>query len=128
MTAFKAEQRVDDSITDIRARAALRAAIVTALTDLEPWADAQLLLGLPTLADVPAPLIDGESRLVMLWRRAIFSFAKAEIAEVYRDYDTTGKGVDKNETMDDTIAQFRRDGRHAVRDMLGKPRVRAELI
>ena len=127
-TSFRAQLRVRDAVTPERLRDALIAAIVTVGNDLIVWSLAQRLLGHATLGAVPAATIDGASRLVHLYRRAVFCNARAELVERYRDVDTTAKGQAKAEDLDPSIAELRRDALHAVRDLLGVGRTNVELI
>jgi hypothetical protein len=85
------------------------------------------------LADVRFPdgsvsLIDGTSTLVLLYRRAVFTAAKAEVVERYRDVDITGAGQRKVEDLEPSVGELRRDSLHAIRDILGVGRTAVELI
>lgn len=124
--ALAAEQRID--VVPARLRAAIVAAIITIGNDLRVWRAAALLAGHATLADVPAPRIDGESRNVLLYRRAIGATTKADLVERYRDVDTTGAGDRRADALDPSIGELRRDAIHAVRDILGRNRTDVELI
>lgn len=120
--------RIRDAVTPARLREALIAAIVTVTNDLIVWQLAQLVLGYGSLADVPAPQIDGQSRLVLIYRRAIALAAKAEIVERYRDIDMTTAGERRADDLDPSIVELRRDVAHAIRDLLGRGRTTVELI
>ncbi|MFN3944591.1 MAG: head completion/stabilization protein [Allosphingosinicella sp.] len=124
----RAEQRIDDNVTAGRLRAAIVAAMLTIDNDVRAWRARHQAAGHATLADVPAPVIAGESRNVLLYRRAIGCLAKAEIIERYRDFDQTGAGQRDVAELSSAIGELRRDGRHAIRDLLGKPRTMVELI
>ncbi|MBH9537885.1 head completion/stabilization protein [Novosphingopyxis sp. YJ-S2-01] len=128
IAAFRKVQRLDDAITPERARAALQGAMQTALLDLAEFALAAVAMNQLTLAEIPAAEIDGQSFLVLAWQRAIHAFAKAELIESHRDYDATGRGGVDPEVADRQVARLRADGKLAVRDILGRPRLRAELI
>ena len=125
---FRSIHRVLPEITVERVRAALRAAVQTALIDLGEWGVFKRAEGHASLADVPAVQIDGVSHLVLCWHRAVGALAKAELSETHRDYDATASGERKNEGLDDSIIQLRRDGQHAIRDLKGARRTVAELI
>lgn len=126
--AFAARLRLRESIPPARRREALIAAIITVGNDLAAWAKAQLGNGYGTLEDVPAISIDGVSRFVTLYQRAVFAYAKAELIEDYRDVDLTGAGQRKAEETDPAPGQLRRDAIYAIRDIMGVGRVVAELI
>ena len=125
---FAREMRVRDAVTPERRRRALIDAIITVGNQLAAWRARQLLAGCATLAGVPSPAIDGESRLVQLYRTAVFGEAKAKLVERYRDTDITRAGKDQVEDLDPSIGELRRDSVYAVRDILGVGRVAVELI
>lgn len=125
---WREQQRIRDSVTPARMREALVAAILTVGRDLAPWATAQRGEGAASLADVSAPEIDGTSTLVLLYRRAVFTAAKAEVVERYRDIDLTGAGQRKSDDLDPSVTKLRRDCLHAIRDILGVTRTTVDLI
>ena len=59
---------------------------------VEAWQQEQQAAGHQTLADVPAPVINGESVNLWLWRNAVYTATRALILERYRDADTNGQG------------------------------------
>jgi len=120
--------RINANVTAARLRAALIAAIITVGNDLGSWAASQQSAGDAKLEDVPAVSIDGTSRLVHAYHRAITCFAKAEVIERYRDFDTTAAGGKALDELDASTDELRRDGVHAIRDILGKGRTTVELI
>jgi hypothetical protein len=120
--------RIRDSITPQQRRDALVAAIITVGNDLDAWARMQRASGYAALAEVPAKKIDGTSRLVLLYTRAVFSTAKADLIEGYRDVDLTGAGQRKMEEIEPASGELRREALYAIRDILGVGRVTVELI
>lgn len=127
-TRIRDEWRVRDVVTPDRLKRAIVGAIMTVGNQLTAWKVAHVLAGHASLAAVPSPKIDGTSRLVLLYARAIGASAKAELVETYRDMDLTGAGQRQVEDMEPSIVELRRDALHAVRDMLGRTRLRVELI
>jgi Phage head completion protein (GPL) len=125
---LKANFAIDQTITEARLKTAIYAAMETALLDLREWKIVQVEAGFANLAAVPADNINGESRLVRAWHRAIGSLTKAEIVETSRDYDATGAGERSLSALDEAIQQSRRDGAHAISDILGTNRTMCELI
>jgi hypothetical protein len=128
IATFRAEQRVTDEITAPRVRAALRTAMQTALIDLGAWGVLQRTHGFARLEDVPTLWVDGISRYVLCWQRAVFALAKAELLETHRDYDATGAGERNTDFVEASILQHRRDATHAIRDLRGRTREVVELI
>ena len=125
---FAGEMRIRDGVTPERRRRALIDAIITVGNQLVAWRETRVLGGLATLAAVASPKIDGESRLVQLYRTAVFSEAKAKLVERYRDADITKAGKDQVEDLEPSIGELRRDSVYAVRDILGVGRIVVELI
>lgn len=119
---------VSTSITPKALRGALVAAIITVGRDLRAWAEAQQAAGYPTLNAVPATRIDGVSVRLQQYRRAVALFAKAELIERQRDFDTTVAGGKDLEELGESIGDLRRDALHAVRDILARSRTIIELI
>jgi hypothetical protein len=120
--------RISMSVTPARLREAILGAIMTVEYDLRGFAQASQLAGYSKLADVPAPELDGESVQLIRYRRAVSLYAKAELVERYRDFDTTSTGGNQADELTPSIGELRRDALHAVRDILGKPRTVVDLI
>ncbi len=125
---FRAQMRIRESVTPTRLREAVLGAMIDVGNNLRNWRAAREAAGAATLAAVPSPQLGGESRLVILYRRAIGATAKADLVERYRDTDLTGAGQRQVGELDQSIDELRRDAIHAVRDMLGVTRTYVELI
>ncbi|BEV17385.1 head completion/stabilization protein [Herbaspirillum sp. DW155] len=131
MPAMRDAMRLDSTVTDARLRPALIDAILTANRLLRDWQAGHLASGVQKLEEVPALKVDGESQYVAHYRRAVYSFAKADIFESYRDYDTTASALtDKKnmEWMDMAPDVQRRNGHWAINDILGRTHATVELI
>ena len=124
----RAEVRATSSITPARLRAAIIAAILTVELDLRDWVIDRLAEGYDSLAAVPAPHIGGESVQLHRYRRAVALYAKAELIDRHRDFDTTAAGADQAEELTPSIAELRRDAQHAVRDIKGQGRMVVDLL
>ena len=120
--------RLDGTVTPQRLRAALVNAMATTNRQLGVFKFNQLEAGKSSLAQVSTDdTLDGQPRLVMLYLRAVMSWAKAELIERYRDYDTDGS----NKRLQDNapaIDEERRNAQWAVRDILGQTHTVVELI
>lgn len=125
---IRASMRLDGSIAADRLRAAVVAAVMMVNDDLDHWRTAQTATGYATLAAVPAPVIDGTSRLVLLYQRAIACCAAAELTERYRSYDAADSASQRADDLTPSIDELRRDQRWAIRDLKGDPRLTVELI
>ena len=125
---LRAARRIRDVITPDRLKLAVHGAMLTVGNQLAAWQAAHLLAGIGDLATVPSRKLGDTSRLVLLYTRAIGAYAKAELVETYRDIDLTGQGQTDTEAVEPSIVELRRDALHAIRDMLGRTRLHAELI
>jgi len=124
---IREQQRIDNTVPPVRLRYAIIEAIATtnkALLDwrFTSWPDAA------SLAAIEAEQIDGTSILVHRYRRAVGCMAKALLLERLRDFDATGKGDKKAESITDPIDDCRRDHLNAIADIVGVPRVTVDLI
>jgi hypothetical protein len=131
--ALRKTLRVTEAVTPERWREALIAGMISVINDLGSWASAKADAGIASLADVPGPLgtiveIDGQNRLVALYTRAVACLARAEVTERMRDFDLTPAGKRDAGEAPDAVDDWRRDARHAVRDILGRGRTTIELI
>jgi hypothetical protein len=111
-----------------RLREALLNAIITVGDDLDRWRVTHLAAGRAKLDQVDPRVIDGENRLVILYRRAIGATAKAELVERQRDIDSTTGGQRDVADLEPSIGELRRDAIHAVRTILGRNLTDIELI
>jgi hypothetical protein len=128
MSILRDTLRLDGTVTDIRLRESSRYAIAYVNNDLADFAAGHQDNGTAALADVSSATIDGESRLTMLYRRAVSCMVKADLIERYRDYDSTDSAQRRALEMDPGVDEQRRNARWAVRDILGKPHAVVELI
>lgn len=119
VAAARAVIRISGTITQPRLVEALQNAVWSVNRELRDWQQEQL-------AGQPDGLAD--PRQVGLYRRAVYFYAKAELVERYRDYDTTASGSRDLEDTDATAADARRNLRWAISDLLGRSRVTVELM
>lgn len=125
---IREDARISSNVTARRLRAAILGAIMTVGNDLRAFARSSIAAGYATLAAVPAPTLDGQSVQVIRYRRAVALYAKAELVERYRDFDTTPAGSNQADELTPSIGELRRDAMYAIRDILGKPRTTVDLI
>ena len=62
------------------------------------------------------------------YRRAVYSYTEALLLEAYGSYDATGKTASRSEAKQKEAEDCRREGHHAVADLLERPRIDSELI
>lgn len=126
--ALREAMRLDGTVTAARLVQAVVAAILHVNAQLAEWQAVQQAAGHAALAEVPAPKIAAESRLLALYRRAVYSTVKADLIERYRDYDTTAEGNKKAELLESPIDEQRRNAHWAIAGIVGRTHVTVELI
>ncbi|MNY37541.1 Phage head completion protein (GPL) [compost metagenome] len=122
--------RLDGTVTDARLRHVLAAGMLEVNMDAPvlAWRASREAAGATRLEEVTAPQVDGISRLVYLYRRAVYSFATADLIERYVDYDTAASGIKRAELQTSAPDEHRRNGRWAARQLVGAGRSTVELI
>lgn len=121
-------QRLDNTVTPPRLRAALVEAAITTIESLAVWKTDQITLGYATLTAVPSDAIDGATIIVHRFKRAVGSLTKALLLERLRDFDATAKGDKRADALTDPIDDCRRDHLNALADITGRTRCTIELI
>lgn len=120
--------RLDGTVTTERLRHSLIVAMGTLNAELRSWRQTQLAAGYSQLVDVPADQIDNRSVLLADYLRAVYSLARAELIERYRDYDVSASGQQRADVLVPAADDYRRDARQSVRRILGLPPSTIELI
>jgi hypothetical protein len=123
--------RLDGTVTNERLAQAVIIAVLNVNGELDDWQKEKQEAGHLTMAAVPASTINRESRLTIHYRRAVYSLAKADLIERYRDIDSTATSLaDKKsmEWMNDAPSEQRRNAHWAVADILGRTHATVELI
>lgn len=121
-------ERISETITAERLKWALVNAILTVNDELASWKEAQVAAGHTTMAAVPAPAVLDTTRLVALYKRAVFALAHADLIERYPDYSITRAGIERAEALGPASDDHYRNGRWAINDILSKTRTTVELI
>lgn len=82
---YQLSMLTDGKVTTERLRHALVNAMIEVNRELSAWKQSQTAAGFTSLAAVPADHINNDSELILLYRRAVYSEAKANLTERYRD-------------------------------------------
>lgn len=125
---IRREIRLNGTVTTGRLQHATSEAVLYTNSQLARWQASQLANGFSVLNDIPAPQINGTSGLVFRYQRAVYCVTKALLTEGYRDIDTTRDGEKHAAALSTQIDDLWRDGQNAIRDILGRPRMVAELV
>ncbi|WP_426577160.1 head completion/stabilization protein [Xenorhabdus stockiae] len=120
--------RLSGAVTTARLMHMTSEAVLSVNQQLATWQHEQESYGVMSLEAVPSPVINDTTAHVFRYRHAVYSFTKALLIENYRDIDTTRDGEKHAEALSTQIDDLRRDGQNAIRDMLGKHRMVAELV
>lgn len=128
LSEIRNAMRIDGTVTNERLKHSAIEAIQTVNQDLKTYRLQAQQHEQTTLAESDDEAIHGESRLVYLYKRAVFCLTAANLYERYRSYDSTRDGSNKADELSDTAGDLKRDYHFAVRDILGGNRMIAELI
>ncbi len=115
-------------VTTERLRHALVNAMIEINRELSDWKQSQTATGFISMSAIPADHISNESELVLLYRRAVYSGAKATLTERYRDTDTTDSGEKKAAALSETVDDLWRDMQWAIQRIKGESHNICELI
>lgn len=126
--ALRASVRLSGDVSDERLETAIVDAMLTTNRELKAKKAEWLAAGHASLAHVDPSTIADRNVLEQLYTRAVRALVAAEFAERYRGYDATQSGVREDEELGRTSDDFRRDYRHALRDLLGTRHATIELI
>lgn len=128
LAKLRASVDVDGSVTAERLTHAASNALASVVLDLSNWATVQQTAGFGALSSVPATAINGVSVNILRFERAVYAYAKAELAQRYAGADATGRAERGDEGRELQASDYRADALAAVRDILGVARFESELI
>lgn len=124
---FRQSQRIPETVTPTRAKEALLGGFISASIGLQAWRTRQEAEGKADLAATSPVTIGGESRSVIIWRRAVHAFAAADLADTHTDISATEAGRERNDVRAEAADDLRRAATVALRDLMGKSRTRVAL-
>ncbi|WP_237673702.1 head completion/stabilization protein [Vreelandella profundi] len=124
---FREEERVHN-ITPPRLRQSLRAAIADVNRQLASYQAAQQESGRPSIDEVPTENWQTPGDLHLLYLRAVYAQAQADLLERYRDASATGKGDERGEAKDLAADDYRADARWAIAELTGRSHTTVALI
>jgi len=124
---FREEERVH-SVTPKRLTQSLRAAMADVNRQLADYQAEQQESGRATIDEVPVENWQTPGDLQLLYRRAVYAQAQADLLERYRDASATGKGDERGEAKDLAADDYRADARWAIAELVGRTHTTVELI
>jgi len=124
---LRASTRLTGNVTAARLRTAAVAAVLFINPQLAAFRATKIAQGWVSAADMDET-IDGKSVLVQRYLRAVACSVQADLAEHYRDWDTTRAGDHRAESEIAAADEFRRNAQWALADILGRARNVVELI
>ncbi|EKQ1115632.1 head completion/stabilization protein [Morganella morganii] len=125
---YQQSMLTDGKVTTERLRHALVNAITEVNRELAGWKRSQTAAGFASLEAVPSGHINNDSELMLLYRRSVYSGAKATLTERYRDTDTTDSGEKKAAALSETVDDLWRDMQWAIQRIKGESHNICELI
>lgn len=125
---FRETHRLDTTITNARIESTLKAAMATVNRVLRHWQQAKVEAGYPTMEALPIPVWQTPEVFNVLYLRAVYSTAHANLLERYADYDATNSGRERGERLQDPADGYRRDAAWAISEIEGRPHSTVELI
>lgn len=130
---FKAAVRIGSTVTDVRAREALLGGINSADVAIEDWRARQEADGVTKLVDAvirgkPGRTLGTEPLAEILYRRAVYAFAAADLVETHNDVTATEAGRDRREVQAASADEHRANATRALRDLMSKGRSKVALI
>ncbi len=124
---FRDEERVHN-VTPKRIKQALRAAIADVNRQLASYQAEQQASGRADIGEVPIEPWQTPGDLQLLYLRAVYAQAQADLLERYRDASATGKGDERGEAKDAAADDYRADARWAIAELVGRTHTTVELI
>lgn len=124
---FRDEERVM-GITDVRIRQSLRASIADINRQLAGYQHNQQQSGRMAYDAIPPEPWQSPGDIELLYLRAVYAQAQADLLERYRDASATGKGDERGEAKDLAADDYRADARWAIAELTGRNHTTVELI
>ncbi|CAD5269910.1 MULTISPECIES: head completion/stabilization protein [Halomonadaceae] len=124
---FREEERVTN-VTPPRIRQSLRAAVADVNRQLADYQHAHQKAGRMAWDAIPPEPWQSPGDIQLLYLRAVYAQAQADLHERYRDASATGEGKKRGETMDIAADDYRADARWAIAELVGRRHTTVELI
>jgi Phage head completion protein (GPL) len=124
---FREGERVHNA-TPPRLRQSLRAAVADVNRQLANYQHAHQQAGRMACDAIPPEPWQSPGDIQLLYTRAVYAQAQADLLERYRDASATGKGDERGEAKDLAADYYRADARWAIAELVGRSHTTVELI
>lgn len=125
---FRDTQRLDGTVTDARLVHALRTAMADVNRQLARFQSEQQDAGRGSADAIPVEPWQIAGHHTLLYQRAVYAQAHAELLERYRDVSATADGDERGEAKDLAADDVRADARWAIAELTGRTHTTVELI
>ncbi|WP_227369829.1 head completion/stabilization protein [Halomonas sp. M20] len=125
---FREQHRLDTTVTAPRLVTALSIAMASVNRQLSDFQAEQMDAQRGTADLIPIEPWQIPGHHALLYVRAVFAEAHAQLLERYRDYSATDVGDERGEAKADAAEDYRRDARWAVAEIVGRNHTTVELI
>lgn len=106
----------------------LRQGIINVRRALKEWKAEQEIAGCATLASVPQEEVDDVGELTVLWNRAVYCEAKAEVLKETESANRREIAENSAKTSEETEEKYREFAQDAIRMIVGEGRVSIDII
>ncbi len=128
LTEFSVNYRIPNDLEVNPVREQLIQAITDINARLYDWQQVKKGEGFKQLSDIPSETVADESILIVLYKRAVFSRAKASISRDYPTIDRRTEAENQAKSSDDIERIYLRNAFEAVRQMMNMNDITVELI
>ncbi|SHF00611.1 Phage head completion protein (GPL) [Modicisalibacter ilicicola DSM 19980] len=125
---FREQHRLDTTVTQPRLVTALSIAMASVNRQLADFQTEQVAAQRGTADLIPIEPWQIPGHHALLYVRAVFAEAHAQLLERYRDHSATDVGDERGEAKVDAAEDYRRDARWAVAEIVGRNHTTVELI
>lgn len=126
--AFRTEESVDTTVTAARLVQSLRVAMADVNRQLSDFQAESMAAGITAADAIPLKPWQTQGDPVLLYLRAVYAQAHADLLERYRSISATDEGDDRGEAKDLAADDYRADARWAVSELTGRTHSTVELI
>ena len=125
---FYEEYRLPAELPEKVVEGHLIQAIIRVRKALDAWRQTQVLAGYSALTEVPQETVDNKGEKELLWERAVYCEAKAEILRESVTVDRKKDAENAAKSAPETEEKYREFAADAMRTLVGEARISIELL